>query len=104
MKAGGANIPVTGENRIEYIHLVAEWKLSRQVRAQVTSLRQGLSTVVPLAWLRIFCSKELRLLISGAESAVDVDDLKNHTNYAGKYKVTKNLIVIFCRNLFSNFI
>ncbi|XP_077295571.1 ubiquitin-protein ligase E3C isoform X2 [Arctopsyche grandis] len=85
LKAGGANIPVTGENRIEYIHLVAEWKLSRQVRAQVTALRQGLSTVIPLAWLRIFCSKELRLLISGAESAVDVDDLKNHTNYAGGY-------------------
>lgn len=85
LKAGGANIPVTAENRIEYIHLVAEWKLSRQVQTQVSTIRHGLSTVISLAWLRIFCARELRLLISGTESPVDVNDLRNNTNYGGEY-------------------
>lgn len=29
LKPGGANIPVTAENRIEYIHLVADYKLNK---------------------------------------------------------------------------
>lgn len=83
LKPGGANIAVTAENRIEYIHLMAEWKLSRQVRLQTAAARRGLAGVVPLAWLRLFGPKELRLLVSGAESGVDVEDLKQHTNYGG---------------------
>ena len=39
MKAGGANIPVTNENRIEYIHLVADFKLNRQIRSQCAAFR-----------------------------------------------------------------
>lgn len=74
---------MTAENRIEFIHLVAEWKLSKQMKAQVTAMRKGLASVIPLPWLRIFSAKEFRLLISGAESAVDVEDLKRHTNYSG---------------------
>ena len=39
MKPGGANIPVTNENRIEYIHLVADFKLNRQIRSQCAAFR-----------------------------------------------------------------
>ena len=39
MKLGGANIPVTNENRIEYIHLVADFKLNRQIRSQCVAFR-----------------------------------------------------------------
>ena len=39
MKPGGANIPVTNENRIEYIHLVADFKLNRQIRSQCVAFR-----------------------------------------------------------------
>ena len=34
-------------------------------------------------WLRMFDHRELQTLISGAEVPVDVDDLKQHTNYSG---------------------
>ena len=39
MKPGGANIPVTNENRIEYIHLIADFKLNRQIRSQCVAFR-----------------------------------------------------------------
>ena len=31
LKPGGRNIPVTADNRIEYIHLMADYKLNKQV-------------------------------------------------------------------------
>ena len=43
MKPGGANIPVTNENRIEYIHLVADFKLNRQIRSQCLAFRYSSS-------------------------------------------------------------
>ena len=39
LKADGDNIPVTAENRIEYIHLVADFKLNKQIRAQCNAFR-----------------------------------------------------------------
>ncbi len=39
MKPGGSTIPVTNENRIEYIHLVADFKLNRQIKAQCNAFR-----------------------------------------------------------------
>lgn len=38
LKPGGTSIPVTSENRVEYIHLMAHHKLNRQIRDQVTCL------------------------------------------------------------------
>lgn len=67
MKAGGASTPVTNSNRIEYIHLVADYKLNRQIRAQCAAFRGGLTRVIPLEWVHMFNSKELQVLIAGAE-------------------------------------
>ena len=43
LKAGGSNIPVTASNRIEYIHLIADYKLNKQIRAQCNALKQVMS-------------------------------------------------------------
>ncbi len=45
---------------------------------------QGLANVIPLEWIHMFNNKEVQVLISGAEIPVDIEDLKNHTNYTGK--------------------
>ena len=39
LKPNGSLIPVTNENRIEYIHLVADYKLNRQIRSQCSAFR-----------------------------------------------------------------
>lgn len=40
LKPNGSNIPVTSSNRIEYIHLVADYKLNKQIRLQCNAFRQ----------------------------------------------------------------
>lgn len=85
LKPGGANIPVTAENRIEYIHLVADYKLNRQIRSQCNAFKRGLTSVVNAEWLRMFSCRELQLLISGAEVPIDLVDLKRHTQYTGGF-------------------
>ncbi len=55
-----------------------------QIRAQCNAFRQGMSDVLNMDWLRMFDYRELQTLISGAQIPVDVEDLKNHTNYSGR--------------------
>lgn len=95
LKPNGGNIPVTPSNRIEYIHLVADYKLNRQIRAQCNAFKQGLANVIPLDWLQTFSNKELQVLISGAEIPVDLEDLRHHTNYSGGYTPDHPTIKIF---------
>lgn len=95
LKPSGANIPVTNHNRIEYIHLMADYKLNKQIRAQCYAFKQGIGSVVPLDWLQMFNNKELQVLISGAQIPVDVNDLKLHTNYTGGYAPDHPTITAF---------
>lgn len=95
LKSGGVNIPVTNHNRIEYIHLMADYKLNKQIRAQCYAFKQGIGNVVPLDWLQMFNNKELQVLISGAQIPVDVSDLKLHTNYTGGYTPEHPTITAF---------
>ncbi|XP_045527740.1 ubiquitin-protein ligase E3C [Pieris brassicae] len=95
LKPGGANIAVTAENRIEYIHLVADFKLNRQIRAQCNAFKRGLMSVINSEWLRMFSCRELQLLISGAEVPIDLHDLKQHTQYGGGFSETHPTIQHF---------
>ncbi|CAF4795444.1 unnamed protein product [Pieris macdunnoughi] len=95
LKPGGANIAVTAENRIEYIHLVADFKLNRQIRAQCNAFKRGLMSVINSEWLRMFSCRELQLLISGAEVPIDLHDLKQYTQYGGGFSETHPTIQHF---------
>lgn len=95
LKTDGANIPVDSSNRIEYIRLMADFKLNRQIRKQCLSFRQGLANVLPIEWLYMFSNKELQVLISGAEIPVDVTDLMNHARYGGDYSAEHRTIKLF---------
>ena len=54
-----------------------------------------MSDVIGLDWLRMFSSKELSTLISGAEHEISVTDLQAHTNYAGGYEMNHPTITAF---------
>ena len=84
LKPNGRNISVTDENRIEYIHLVANYKLNRQINKQVSEFRAGLVNVIDLEWLRMFDANELRILISGSPGEINVADWKSHCQYRGE--------------------
>jgi len=85
LKPEGDTLVVTSDNRIEYIHLVADYKLNRQIRNQCIAFRNGLEDVIGLDWLRMFSHRELGTLISGAEHEINVEDLEAYTNYSGGY-------------------
>uniref|UniRef100_A0AAX7UR89 Ubiquitin-protein ligase E3C n=1 Tax=Astatotilapia calliptera TaxID=8154 RepID=A0AAX7UR89_ASTCA len=95
LKLGGKDIPVTTANRIAYIHLVADYRLNKQIRPHCLAFRQGLANVVNLEWLRMFDQQEIQVLISGAHVPICLDDLKNFTNYSGGYSATHPVIQIF---------
>lgn len=92
LKPGGRDIPVTNSNKIEYIHLMADYKINKQIRQHCMAFRQGMADLINLEWLRMFDHHELQVLISGALVPVDIEDLKHHTNYSGGYTTDHRVI------------
>ncbi|XP_026907061.1 ubiquitin-protein ligase E3C isoform X1 [Acinonyx jubatus] len=97
LKFGGKDIPVTSANRIAYIHLVADYRLNRQIRQHCLAFRQGLANVLNLEWLRMFDQQEIQVLISGAQVPISLEDLKSFTNYSGGYSADHPVIKVFWR-------
>ncbi|KAL3311229.1 Ubiquitin-protein ligase E3C [Cichlidogyrus casuarinus] len=81
LKPGGASIPVTESNKMEYIHLVAHYRLNQQFEPTVRAFLAGLNNVISIEWLRIFDPIELQMLISGADTKIDTEDMRKHTLY-----------------------
>ena len=55
----GSNIPVTRENRLQYMYLVAHYKLTKQIKKQSTAFFEGLSEIIDPKWLRYALSSLL---------------------------------------------
>ncbi|KAE8238602.1 hypothetical protein A4X06_0g8696, partial [Tilletia controversa] len=83
---GGAQIPVTRENRLEYVYRVSHYRLSDQIEKQSAAFFSGLSEMVDPRWLRMMNREELRVLVSGTEAPIDVDDLRANTVYGGYHE------------------
>lgn len=83
LKPGGKDIPVTNDNKIEYIHLLADYKLNKQIHEQVIAFRQGISSVINPDMLKMFNFNEIQNLISGCKENIDVDDWKFNSVYSG---------------------
>ncbi|CAK8684197.1 unnamed protein product [Clavelina lepadiformis] len=86
LKEGAESIPVTNDNRREYVDLYADWLLNTSVSAQFNAFLCGFDMVVnesPLKYL--FDSNELELLIRGSEN-YDFDELERSTEYDGGFE------------------
>ena len=76
----GRNIPVTEENKHEYVQKVAEYRLTGSVQEQLENFLKGFNDIIPAELISIFNEQELELLISGLPT-VDIDDWKANTEY-----------------------
>ncbi|EED24438.1 ubiquitin-protein ligase (Tom1), putative [Talaromyces stipitatus ATCC 10500] len=76
----GRNIPVTQENKEEYVQRVVEYKLVGSVKEQLENFLKGFHDIIQPDLISIFNEQELELLISGLPE-IDVDDWKNNTEY-----------------------
>ncbi|XP_071478227.1 E3 ubiquitin-protein ligase NEDD4-like [Diadema antillarum] len=91
LKPGGKNIPLTNDNKKEYIQLVIEWRFVNRVRLQMDSFMEGFSSLVPRELLKMFDENEIELLLSGLGD-INVNDWRSNTAYRGGYHA--NHIVI----------
>ncbi|KAK9338234.1 hypothetical protein V1521DRAFT_416598 [Lipomyces starkeyi] len=82
LKPNGRNIPVSNENKREYVELITEWRISKRVEEQFKAFMSGFNELIPQELVNVFDERELELLIGGLAD-IDVDDWKKHTDYRG---------------------
>jgi len=82
LKPGGRNIPVTEENKVEYVKLITEMKMTTAIKEQIEAFLSGFHELVPKELISIFNEHELELLISGLPD-IDIEDLRANTEYVG---------------------
>jgi len=61
----GRNLPVTQENKLDYIHTLCYFKMAEEIKAQIESFLEGFHELIPPNLIGVFDSHELELLISG---------------------------------------
>lgn len=71
LKPGGADIPVTEDNKKEYVKLLVEYRISKRVKEQFDAFMLGFNELIPQELIDVFDERELELLIGGM-SAIDV--------------------------------
>jgi hypothetical protein len=71
LKPGGADVPVTEENKKEYVDHVVEYRISKRVKEQFDAFMSGFSELIPQELINVFDERELELLIGGM-SEIDV--------------------------------
>uniref|UniRef100_A0A3B3SFB7 HECT-type E3 ubiquitin transferase n=1 Tax=Paramormyrops kingsleyae TaxID=1676925 RepID=A0A3B3SFB7_9TELE len=78
LKPNGRNIPVTEENKKEYVRLYVNWRFMRGIEAQFLALQKGFNELIPQHLLKPFDHKELELIIGGL-GKIDLSDWKANT-------------------------
>ena len=71
LKPGGNDVPVTEDNKKEYVDLIVEYRISRRVKEQFEAFMSGFSELIPQELINVFDERELELLIGGM-SEIDV--------------------------------
>ena len=84
---GGRDIPVSAENVVRYVHLVAKHRLNTGILPATQAFAKGLDDIVNVSeWLKIFSAIELQQLIRGSATKLDVADLRQHTKLVGGFE------------------
>jgi len=99
----GSDIPVTNENRMQYIVLMSNYRLNVQIAQQSKAFERGMFEIIPERFLRLFNAPEMAILVGmspssplffdsadsfayfagGVDAPIDVSDLRKHTIYGG---------------------
>ncbi|KAJ4356260.1 E3 ubiquitin-protein ligase tom1 [Didymosphaeria variabile] len=77
----GRNIPLTEENKHDYVRLVTEYRLTGAVQEQLEHFLKGFHDIIPSDLVSIFSEQELELLISGLPD-INIEDWKANTEYS----------------------
>ncbi|XP_035265268.1 ubiquitin-protein ligase E3A isoform X1 [Anguilla anguilla] len=101
LKENGDKIPVTNENRKEFVALYADYILNKSIEKQFKAFRRGFHMVTsesPLKYL--FRPEEIELLICGSRN-LDFQALEETTEYDGGYTRESHIIKDFWETVHS---
>ncbi len=90
---GGRGVAVTNDNKISYMHHIANFRMHTQIREQTAAFTQGFRAIIPTDWLSLFSTPEVQRLISGDNTPLDLRDLRRHTHYYGGFHDSHKVIV-----------
>ncbi|KAL1918392.1 uncharacterized protein VTP21DRAFT_3052 [Calcarisporiella thermophila] len=79
----GENIPVTNENRKEYVDNYVEFILNRSISRQFNSFKQGFQRICGGNALSLFRPEEIELLVRGSAEPLEIEQLRAVTEYEG---------------------
>ena len=91
LKPGGSLIPVTSDNRAEYVALYVDYVLNKSVSRQYAAFHHGFHQVCNHEGLSMFRWEELHLLICG-NSDLDFEALEEATHYEDGFAADSELI------------
>lgn len=95
LKPGGKDAIVTNENKLQYVHAMADYKLNRQMLPLSNAFYRGLTDLISPSWLKLFNASEFNQLLSGGNHDIDITDLRNHTRYTGGYTEGSRTVKLF---------
>ncbi|XP_014290363.1 ubiquitin-protein ligase E3B [Halyomorpha halys] len=90
---GGRALPVNNHNKINYIHLMAHFRMHTQIKEQTSAFIRGFRSIINPDWLFLFSTPELQRLISGDNVPLDMTDLRRHTQYYGGFHDSHRVVV-----------
>ncbi|KAH6567566.1 hypothetical protein BASA62_006037 [Batrachochytrium salamandrivorans] len=85
IKPGGSHINLSMDNRFEYIHLMADFRLNQECKDQLCAFIGGFNAIIQSQWLQMFSPVELQWLMSGENAEFSVTDLRAYTRYDGGF-------------------
>nr|XP_033799293.1 probable E3 ubiquitin-protein ligase HECTD2 isoform X2 [Geotrypetes seraphini] len=85
LKPSGDKIPVTNQNRKEYIQLYVDFLLNKSIYKQFATFYCGFHSVCSSDALMLLCPEEVEILICGSPE-LDMHALQNNTQYDGFVK------------------
>ncbi|KAK5931263.1 hypothetical protein CgunFtcFv8_027425 [Champsocephalus gunnari] len=101
LKEDGEEIPVTQENRQEFVEMYSDYILNKSVERQFRAFKKGFQIVTnesPLKYL--FRPEEVELLICGSRK-LDFEALEKTTEYDGGYSKDSQIIKDFWETIHS---
>ncbi|KAJ8917808.1 hypothetical protein NQ315_010714 [Exocentrus adspersus] len=87
---GGKAVQVTNENKINYIHLMAHFRMHVQIKDQTAAFIKGFRAIINPDWLTLFSTPER--LISGDNVPLDLKDLRRNCQYYGGFHDSHRVI------------
>lgn len=86
-------VSVNSKNKIQFVRMVTQFRLSKQSELLNRSFINGLYEVIKPYWLLLFDPTEIQSLISGDSDEIDLKDLQNNISYGGGYTSQDQTII-----------